>query len=193
MTCPECLDLLQRRLDGEAIDRVGAESHFLNCPVCQAQWEAADRLEQGLRLLKAPQPPQHLTRAITAAVLRDRAVGRRRHWLQMAAAAALLVAPWLGAFVFLNNGQPTPLAENKPAPLGNPLRAMKASLAGVGEGLLDLSREQTQAVQTATRPLEVSPITVVAVEDSPPPRGPSGLEIVGNSTQRALAFLAHGD
>src|SRR4051812_27421317 len=107
MNCRDCRDLLNRHLDGEAIERPDVEAHVASCGDCRGLWGSAERVERGLRLLNPPHPPADFARRATAAALRDRATQRRqRTWLRVAVAAALLLMPWLGAHIAWQDPRP---------------------------------------------------------------------------------------
>jgi predicted anti-sigma-YlaC factor YlaD len=88
MTCTEFLEMLQRRLDGEAIaDRTAVDCHLAGCGECRAIFQASERLEDGLRLIPAIQPPAGLSSRIVAAALADRGRIQLRRRLRFAASA----------------------------------------------------------------------------------------------------------
>jgi hypothetical protein len=99
MNCPECLDLLQRRLDGEVLAECATvDSHLAECPECRARHAAVQQLVDGIRLLPRPMPPVGLGQRIAGQALFDldkrRAVQafRRRLTIAGSIAASLLVA-----------------------------------------------------------------------------------------------------
>src|SRR5262249_29736068 len=93
MKCPECDDLLQRRLDGEAVLDPALEQHLADCAGCRDRQTAAVRLLDGLRLAKSPMPPARLADRLVGARLADRRWPLRwRRWMVRAAAAAALLA-----------------------------------------------------------------------------------------------------
>lgn len=100
MSCPTCLHLLQRHLDGDAAP-AALDEHLRSCPACAAGSDVA-RLLDGLALLRAPTPPAHLANRITARLLREPrrppGVHRGRALAALAAAAALLLAVGLWAW-----------------------------------------------------------------------------------------------
>jgi len=94
MNCTESQDILQRRLDGDAIpDRAALDQHLGECADCRLLHAAAGQLEIGLRKVAQPLPPPGLRTSIVAAALKDRARHRRRRLVVgIALAASLLLA-----------------------------------------------------------------------------------------------------
>jgi hypothetical protein len=96
MSCPECHDLLQQRLDGEApADRAALDRHLAECPACREDHAAAQRLVEGMRLLARPTPSPGLASRVVARVLADQRAAlryRRRLWTAAAVAAGLVLA-----------------------------------------------------------------------------------------------------
>jgi hypothetical protein len=95
MNCPECQDLLQRRLDGDLPPaRTALDGHLAECAECRARHIAAQRLADGLRLLPRPVPPAGLAQRIVSRALEQRRTDRawrRRTWTAAAVAAGLLL------------------------------------------------------------------------------------------------------
>jgi predicted anti-sigma-YlaC factor YlaD len=146
MNCPECLDLLQQRLDGvpqgapSELDR-----HLAGCPDCRAQHAAAGRLEAGLRLLPAVTPPGDLAGRIAGEVFAERrALRRRRGGL---AAGAALAASMLLVFL-LGRGRthvdtpPVAEAGKSPAASTTPQdeESLRDSVSEAGSAMVDLTR-----------------------------------------------------
>lgn len=96
MNCSLSHDLLQQRLDGEAIpDRAALDYHLNTCPECRGLHAAASRLEEGMRLFVPPALPTHLTTALVGQIMADQRarLRSRRIWIgSVAVAAALLLA-----------------------------------------------------------------------------------------------------
>jgi hypothetical protein len=103
MNCTESQDLLQRRLDGEALtDRSALDRHLATCADCRSLHGAAGTLEAGLRLLPAVAPAVHLQALLVTTLLAERNArqSRRRRWLTATAlAASLLLAFGIGLAV----------------------------------------------------------------------------------------------
>jgi len=99
MSCSEFQQRLQQRLDGEPKPEPNPiERHVVQCSACRALEAAADRLEEGLRLLRPPAAPDDLGQRIVAGVLADQRhrLRYRRLALAGAVAASLLLAVFLG-------------------------------------------------------------------------------------------------
>jgi hypothetical protein len=125
MNCPECQELLQRRLDGEPLlDRTELNQHLAACPECRERHAAAGLLEEGLRLLPRPTPPAHLAQRTAEQLIRDRLMRlrRRRVWASLALAASVLLAALAGYFALWPEGQKQPVAVAPPAKKDPPPR-----------------------------------------------------------------------
>ena len=96
MSCDLAHDLLQQSLDGTPIESPEWLAHLRDCADCRALASASRRLQEGLRMLSAPQPPADLTARIVEKVLLSRRRERRRtriRWaVGLALAAGLLIA-----------------------------------------------------------------------------------------------------
>src|SRR6516162_4681281 len=112
MNCLECLDLLQRRLDGDAqAESVDLERHLSECADCRARHGAVPQLAEGLRLLASPLPPAGLSNRIVNRVLAEHrgALSFQRRLIAAAAiAAGLLLASGVALQIFrpAGNGGP---------------------------------------------------------------------------------------
>lgn len=195
MNCPECQELLQRRLDGEdTADRVDVQAHLASCAECRERHAAAALLLEGLRALPRPAVPPGLEDRTCAALLRDRH-NRRRFWFRagagLALAASLLITAfglgWLD-FLFAPPGQ-APVAvsppKDPPAPRPEPvltqsLAEVKVALAKVAEGVADTAEQPAKVLLVAATPLELVSL------DNLPGVGPmtNPLEATGRSLQR---------
>jgi hypothetical protein len=180
MNCPECADFLQRLLDGDAAPPDAAvQAHLAACPVCRQRHAAAQRLLRALPCLPAAAPPPGLTGRIVARVLLERRARLtwRRRGLAIAAAAALLLAPFLGlhwlrqpepsrgGVVVVEKVAPTPPRHVAPEPKVEPLRPQleetRVAVEGLTGRLNQLSKESLQPdrlVQTVSLPLEMTPL-----------------------------------
>src|SRR5438128_11769464 len=96
MNCPECQELLQRRLDGEILaNSPELERHLSECLACREQHQAASRLLEALRsarpVLEGTPAPR-----IVMAVLRDRRGPQHRRWTGLALGGSLLLMALAG-------------------------------------------------------------------------------------------------
>ena len=208
MNCPECQDVLQRRLDGEPVPRSAAlDAHLAECAECRERHAAARRLLDGLRRLPAAGAPADLTRRILAGVERDRAERRRRARRGLAVTLALAASILLMAaagYVWLprpaaNDGPvasiPKPPDERKaPAPrepLPDGTRTAIASLTGkLADRTLDQARVLLTAVPVDELPAvpELDPAAQTLRQTGQDVSG--GLQTVTRSARRALDYFA---
>src|SRR5271166_2631567 len=71
MNCPECLELLQRRLDRVPIaPDTALEQHLAQCPLCRERHLAARRLLDALQGAPPSVPPAGLASRVVATALR---------------------------------------------------------------------------------------------------------------------------
>src|SRR5262249_45080787 len=107
MTCVEFQNLWQQRLDGAPLpERSIFERHLAECPDCRLHHAAAGRLEEGLRLLQLPAPPNALTRRIVDRLLAERQsrkLVRQRLLIAAAVAASVVIASVIGYSKWANN------------------------------------------------------------------------------------------
>jgi anti-sigma factor RsiW len=214
MNCSESHDLLQQRLDGEALaDRAALERHLAQCPDCRTLHAAAGRLEEGLRHISPPVPPPGLGTAIVARALADRRARRRRRVLGgMALAASLLLAVWVGygasgpegrfkerfdrMLVAVGWKKAEPTNDWKPPePLPTPPlvvassgQSLRASMADVGTAMVALTRRTADETVEQTRILtEVLPAPMGVVFDAVPPMPEQPLVTAWQETSQRVA------
>lgn len=155
MSCFEFQHLLQQRLDGGPQPQPDAgERHAGQCPACRALEAAAERLEEGLRLLRPPAPSEDLGKRIVAGVLAER---RRRNQLRYrrlalvgAVAASLLLAVFLGRAWRPEVPQPVAKDSRHAEPPAVPSRdpSLDESVQEAGSALVSLmNRTADQAVE----------------------------------------------
>lgn len=172
MSCSEFQHQLQRRLDGEPkTASASLERHLGQCPACRALEAAAERLEEGLRLLRPPALPDRLGNRIVAGVLADRRRRTRlryRRWaLVGAAAAGLLLAVFVGHS--WRPSAPEPMAKNAPQqqqPAPTPPRdaALNEHVQEASSALVSLmNRTADQAVEQGRVLIPPVPVAVPAL------------------------------
>jgi hypothetical protein len=201
MNCSEFHDLIQRRLDGEAVTENGeVAAHVAACPHCRAWQATLCRLEAGLKSLPRPIQPVDLTENIVARVFADQRALRRRRFVvhtTVAIAAAVLVAVLIGQRL----DQPQPkapenpgLAEVPPNPPSTPesgteAPSLRESVNSVAQLTLRGADETVRSFlpEASANPPNPSPLTssVASLREA----GNSvttGLEPVTGSAKRAL-------
>jgi hypothetical protein len=131
MNCPECLDLLQRRLDGLVLTgRTELDRHLAECPECRARHRSVQHLSDGLRLLDWPAPPAGLSQRIAGRILAERraALTFRRRVLTASAVAAGLVLASLAAIQIYRAGTES---SDGPQLVKNPVPKLSDKTPGV--------------------------------------------------------------
>jgi hypothetical protein len=215
MNCPECQELLQRRLDGEPLlDRTELNQHLAACPECRERHAAAGLLEEGLRLLPRPTPPAHLAQRTAEQLIRDRLMRlrRRRVWASLALAASVLLAALAGYFALWPEGQKQPVAVAPPAKKDPPPRdgptlrqgaqEARQALGALADRVGDQLRDQgglfgfaapLQFVSTDSLPqvsLLLQPLNSTSEGLRQTGEGLSaGTKTVGNSARRAFSYF----
>jgi anti-sigma factor RsiW len=206
MNCPECLDFLQRRLDG-VDDAVPAdlERHLAGCADCRAWFAAADRLQEGLRCQAAPRVPAYLTDAIVRALVTHERRRRRRRWL--AAGAAVAAGVSIALLIGYRGGQPSvpqpgPQAhQDNPAPTDRPLptpespslrRSVQEARSAVAALTEDLTTSTRRLLGSATSPLQANafaPLPTVADLEQPLQPAARSLRDSGRGVSISLATV----
>jgi hypothetical protein len=158
MTCADCQELMQQRLDDRSLpDQADLDAHLAACPECRSRNSAAFILEQGLRQLVPTAPPVGLSDRIVASVLAEQrsALRLRRRVLAVAAVAAtLLTVAVIGRFwPHVEESEPTPTNDSnlvqdaKPTDtLGEshaPGQSLRESVAEAGDAVADLTLGKT--------------------------------------------------
>jgi hypothetical protein len=210
MNCPECEALLQRRLDGEAVDPHALDQHLAVCAACREQHHAAQLLLDALRARPSVRMPDKLAATVARAVAADHAARRRvrRWWTGMAAAASLLLMATAGYLLY-------PRDEHKPDPghlvrggnttespsLDRTMEEARAAVSNLTERLADGTKKQALLILSvanpmelnvslpAPRPLEVPAEAARSFQQTTQGMG-DGLQTVARSAQRAVNFLA---
>jgi hypothetical protein len=204
MNCRECQQLLQRRLDGEAVvDEAALHQHVTTCATCRGWQVAARRLREGLAAWTAPVPPADLVPRTVARVLAERSATarRRRRWRRAAVVAAgLLLVVFLGEDR-RRPTEPPPLVRRPAADSLPTAPRLRQSVEEAGSAVLALTRRAADETMGQARvlfppavppPLAGAEVLEQALE--PPARsllaagqGVSlGLEPVARSARRAV-------
>jgi hypothetical protein len=173
MNCHECQDLLQRRLDGEALPGTPElDQHLASCPLCRHRFAVSQRLLGGLKRLPRPVLPPDFSQRMVGQILDDRRKRRlrmrRRLWATAALAASLLLMALAGYF-----GLPDPTPAPRPGPIAErqvepeppvpePVPSLRRSAEEAGTAvaaltgrLADTTLEQARLLLTATAPMDV--------------------------------------
>lgn len=211
MNCPECQDLLQRRLDGEALANLpDFERHLADCPACREQHQAALRLLDALRAVAKLALPDTLGPRIVFAVLRDRRTRQRRWWTGLAVAASLLLMA-LAGYLWWRPGDPQPkddpiakgkadakaLVQVEPS-LNQSLDEARRAVGALTNRLAETTREQAKLLLPdpsdlpdlpAMPPLEVSLDPAVAPLRHTGQGVSEGVQTVARSAHRAMSYL----
>lgn len=219
MNCPECLDFLQRRLDGSD-DAVPAalEGHLAGCAECQAWFAAAQRLQEGQRCQAAPIVPAYLTDAIVRAIaLHQRRRRLLRRWLGGAAiAAGVCIALLIGyrggnppslepgpqARQSLSTSTERILAMSEAPSLRRSVDEARSAVAALTDELRSSTRRLLGSASTPLQSDSLAPFpTVAALEEPLEPaarslrdsgRGVSvSLATVTGSARRAVDYFFH--
>jgi predicted anti-sigma-YlaC factor YlaD len=168
MNCLECQDLMQRRLDGEALLAPEMDAHLASCPECRI-WQASSvRLLEGVQKLPAAKPPVGFSQRLTGLVLRAREQRRRRvRWVVGAAVAASILL-----ILMLNGNRPTPdgpnpaadIAKKDPPPrfketqgLNPTLDEVRTAVASLTDRVAKSTKENTQILLNVANPMDVAP------------------------------------
>ncbi len=205
MTCSECIDLLQRRLDGDetaAGDPVVA-AHLQTCVECRTRYALARRIEKALERQQRSLPPLDFAPRMTANLLADRRRRQRRRWLGdvgRAVAAGLLVSLGLRlAFVspVIPDKSPTVAADTS----ANSIK-LQDSVAQARSAMANMTSRAADETVGPTRQLLAS-IVRPEWRDLPPMDQParslqevgqgvsSGFEPMATSAHRAFDMLVH--
>jgi hypothetical protein len=211
MNCPECQDVLQRRLDGTVlVPDAALDQHLAQCPPCRERHAAARRLLEGLRASPRRVPPADFARRVVAAALRDRQRRRSRLrrslYLTAGLAAAILLMLLAGYVNHPNPGDGKPdvgpvAKQDTPPELKKDAAAPPTTLAAVTGRLADKTLEQAKVLLTAANPVEGLPVGELAnvAEPLEPAAEPlrqarqeagEGLQAVARSARRAFDYFA---
>jgi len=212
MNCLECQELLQQRLDGEAIAAAEAlEQHLNQCATCREQHTAAARLLEGLKELPRTSPASGFARAIGAQVMQDRRQRRdklrRRVLVTTALAASVLAILLLSTFWLPRSPQDgMSLVLDRPKIVVPPIKEKipdeivpepRSPLSPLMDRWADATRDHAKVVLLAANLNAMENLPVV---DNLPPIDPGvreasqevsdGVRTVTRNARRALNFFA---
>lgn len=196
MNCPECQDLLQRRLDGEAVADRDLEQHLAECPECRERHALAPRLLERIAARPRTSPPPDFAQRVVNRVLLERSLRWRRVALRLTVAGALAASllfffllGFLGTPEKKDREQP-PVAEKKqdvpveqPESLAKSMEDAQSAVASLTGKLAEHTRKQAQMLLKAAPPVEVAPRT-------PPPMMADTLEPAADSLKQATQTVA---
>jgi hypothetical protein len=209
MNCLECQDLLQRRLDGEAVIISPAmRRHLAACPSCRVLHASGQVLLGELRTVPAPALAGDFSQRMTVMVLRDRRQRKRLRLVVTAAlAASLLIMALAGYFV----SGPGPVAKvniekmridhpDQMPHLAQSVDDTRQAFASLSERWAEHAREQTKNFLAAAKPIDIPGVDFL--QDMAEPLEPAAqslqqagqgvaesLQPVTTSAGRALAYL----
>ncbi|MBI1830160.1 MAG: hypothetical protein HYR84_01770 [Planctomycetes bacterium] len=213
MKCLECRELLQRRLDGEAIPVQTLEPHLSECSACREQHVAAQQMLDALQQQAPPTLPADFAHRMTAQVVEDRQERhdklRRRVWLTLALAASVLIVMVL-AYYWMprSENQPTPpiITDNSkkgaPAPrrVDDPKDAPKraeapSALAALTDRWVDTTRDHAKVFSAAASLNGVDRLPMPELPMNPSARDAGqevseGVRSVTRNARKALDFFA---
>jgi hypothetical protein len=209
MNCPECQDLIQRRLDGDDVPAgPPLDDHLASCPPCREQHAAAARLLDALKARPRITPPADLAQRLVTAVLRDRELRRRRMRLRLlytAGLAASILGLLIAGYFWAPTRDPAPppvIADHspkKPAPEPPPEpptpKEPERAVASLSERLADTMREQALILRAATGPLEDVPFEMEPLDPAAVSLRQAGQEVsagvqtVTRASRRALDYF----
>jgi hypothetical protein len=215
MNCHECLNWLQRRLDGEP----GApelDDHLTHCPTCRGQHVGFQLLLDAFHESRRPMPSPGLAGRIVAHVLADRQARRNRLRVRLAttvALAASLLLAALAGYVWLpksNTGAPGDIVKGKVVPerqpavveppsLSRSVEEAGAAVASLTERIADKGKEQARLwwpltsgeVSRALPPVKLEqPLDPAAQSLRQTGQGVSeSLQTVAQSARRAVSYF----
>jgi hypothetical protein len=210
MKCRECQDVIQRRLDGEAIAPAPAfKAHLDECRQCREDYAAAQILLKSLSTTRPYAAPANMTMRIVGRVLEDR---RKRHvrskirWYAIwSMAAAVLVIVGVTSF-FPQGGKGNlavaPAPVSRPAPseasptqpeLDRSVEEAKVAVAALTERVAVKTRENALLLWQAARHTELPEVLpfqgVVEIDDAFDPAAQS-LQKAGQAVTQGLEPMA---
>jgi hypothetical protein len=159
MDCRDAHELLLKSLDGTPIESPDWLAHWRHCGDCRELASAAQRLQDGLRLLTLPLPPADLADRIARRVLLDRRRVSRRKRLRIAAGLALAACLLIALVLRLDwrtQDTPQPASNDRSLPSlakdGEPAPTLRESAAEIGEVFTALKNQTAdETVEQARR------------------------------------------
>ncbi|HZZ79694.1 MAG TPA: zf-HC2 domain-containing protein [Gemmataceae bacterium] len=217
MNCPECQDLLQQRMDGEATPTSDAlERHLSECSACRELHSGATILLEGLKKMPLPRLAPDFARTMTAEILHDRRQRRAkmgRRILVTVAMAASVVLLLLLAYRWIPGAQkphapnpiPNPMA-HKPEPAPSPPKqetpppepkpAPSNAFTKLTDRLADTTRDHAKVVLVGTNLDAVEKLPVNELPMLDPSVREAGQEVsdgvltVTRTTRQAFNFFS---
>jgi len=219
MNCSESLDLLNKQLDGEAINAGALNQHLRECTACREMHRLGLSLTTVMRDRPRPTPSAELSNRIVCAVLAER---RPRFYLRTVVAVSALAASVLVALFTYYSLQRTPLqppvAQNPPqqskdehvqvdvkpsASLQDSVAEASVAMTSLTERLAGETKEHAEILWQATTPIDFRSVTSLPAADGMnDPLAPAaeplrqagkgmsqGIETVARSAQRAVDFF----
>jgi predicted anti-sigma-YlaC factor YlaD len=198
MDCLEYRELLQRKLDGEAIVRTPAlERHLGECRACRELDTAGGLLLEGLKSLSVPNPPADFSVHMTALVVKDRQARRRRVRARLlittALAACVLLMVLAGNFLSSRTGnekiQPEQLAgEDKGRNLDHSMAAARAAIVSLSERWADQAKTQGKVIASAANALALPGMPQVPEQADPLNLEPAAQSLKAAGQEVAMTF-----
>lgn len=176
MNCLECVEILQKQLDGATAAREAVQTHLATCAECRERFAAADLLRGVMKLEPKPRPQLavNFAQQMAARVVRDR-LKRRTRLRRSLFITAALAASVLFVFLFSYWSQPSPVNPGpvakqddtkKPTPevlVPEPRQDdTRQAFASYSERIVGTTREHARVLLTAANPLEQLPAGTLA-------------------------------
>lgn len=214
MKCHECQELIQKRLDGDAVASEALEQHLSECPDCRERNAAALMLLEGVKQLPRPSLAPDFASTLAAEIVRDRRQRmekmRRRLVLTFALAASVVIM-LLVAYAWMPRTpvdvpQPkddfvkqAPKKDDSIKKKDEPI-AKKAEprspLSGLTDRVADATRDHARVVLAAANLNDVDKLPVKDLPALDPGMREAGQEVtdgvraVTRGTRRAFDFFA---
>ncbi len=173
MNCLECVEILQKQLDGANVPGETLHAHLATCDECRERFAAAELLRAALKTKPRPQLTANFAQQMAARVVRDR-LKRRTRLRRSLFVTAALAASVLFVFLFITWSQPSPVnpgpvakqddtKKPPPAPVPDPKQDdTRQAFASYSERIVGKTREHARILLTAANPLEQLPAGTLA-------------------------------